>query len=138
MQAYEGNDFNEKLKGINEGLSESFEKLISALERLDGSSHSKKKNWADEAYSRWDAFVRALDRVYAPKATLERNKVISAALDELETCLSASQQDLESEGKGILSPPFSIKRAAFLVLTPTIIVTALYWIATRSPAEATP
>ncbi|NTA50060.1 hypothetical protein G6L34_18280 [Agrobacterium tumefaciens] len=137
MQAHVSEDFTDKLKEINRELSESFNKLILALEILDGSSHSKKQDWAEGANDRWDDFVSALDRIYAPKTGSERHLLISQALDRLENCLSTTQRDLESEGKAILSPPWKLFRITnVLIILPAVALFAFYWVVAGTGAEA--
>lgn len=131
MQVYAGDDFGPKIQAINADLAESYNKLVVALETLDGSTHSKKADWVEAAATKWDDFISAFDRIYAPKTQAERSQLIAIAVQRLQAMLDYVQTQLEREGNAKLRPPsrlmaFCRRRTGYLITIAAIVAAGFF------------
>ncbi|MCJ9725411.1 hypothetical protein MOV66_31880 [Agrobacterium sp. SHOUNA12C] len=99
VSAAPDDEFKADLERINSEISGLYNDLVSALEALDSSEHSSTDTWASIAEMKWDEFLAAFDRLYAPKPHGGRSAALVQAIEKFDALLNHVSKNLEAELK---------------------------------------
>lgn len=93
--------FVDEAEKLNSTMAEYFVALTTALEPLDTSAHSKRRDWVERLNAEWETVIGIAERMYAPRQTLEqKKKILSAMVIGIAKLIDGLAQELEDETNG--------------------------------------